>query len=773
MSRGGDCVKRSFVVRAVSIILVLLIAFSSVFVASAAEIRKVTKTYDIAVVFDNSGSMYMNGYTRWSQAKYAMEIFASMLDYKDGKGDKLTIYTMWPVCVDGTKTGEKTYQVEVSNEKDIDKIKNMYTVYDKVGSSYNNGTPYETVEEAYESLKANNKADEEWLIILTDGQFGSEKRTGTDTAWDRSRPLQQRLEEYTKSGVKVQYIGLDMTVPTVPEEKEDYETQKVEANGDFYVAKATTGTKWDIKAVLIDVCNMIFKRNELEDGLDDDELELDISMSKMIVFVQGDNDKSPVLKNSDDEVIPAYLDSGLRKHNDLSCNQVFNTAIKADTSLYGQVVTFENLPKGEYTLEYPGSQDKVKIFYEPDVDIKIDFFGKFGDNEEEKITQDTEVLYPGEYRVEYSVVDRITGEDVTKSPLMGENGVTDLKCIVEVKNGDKTSEHPVESGGKITLNAGDTAFFNVNGTYLTDYKISTEDNKDGFTFNISQFPKPLELEVDAEVEQDGDWYQLSKKDEWKPIKVSIKYGDKALTDEEMAKVVPSFTFSPEVAYTYKMLPGESAYAVYIGKDKDGKDADVATGSYKITASAEFVDEYERTVKTEKPDEESFAVRTQSLPAVIIEILLLILLITAIILFIMSRKVLPKDLIADKREFKLRGRNAGDGKYNYDRKGKSLRLESPPVPTDMYAECKVTLSLYPVDRRWTPSRRRKVGIKDITGPSMGVVRVRIDGTAYEKMENGRFAQRLSPEDPIKEESINPSIRIESKKNSVYDISLTSN
>ena len=43
----------------------------------------------------------------------------------------------------------------------------------------------------------------------------------------------------------------------------------------------------------------------------------------------------------------------------------------------------------------------------------------------------------------------------------------------------------------------------------------------------------------------------------------------------------------------------------------------------------------------------------------------------------------------------------------------------------------------------------------------------------KMENGRFAQRLSPEDPIKEESVNPSIRIESKKNSVYDISLTSN
>ena len=68
----------------------------------------------------------VKGLMSWSQAKYAMEIFASMLDYRGGNGDKLTIYTMWPVCVDGTKTGNTTYKVEVANEKDIDKIKNMY-----------------------------------------------------------------------------------------------------------------------------------------------------------------------------------------------------------------------------------------------------------------------------------------------------------------------------------------------------------------------------------------------------------------------------------------------------------------------------------------------------------------------------------------------------------------------------------------------------------------------------------------------------------------------
>lgn len=757
MSRGGGCAKRSFFIRAVSVILVLLVALSSGFAASAAEIEKVTKTYDIAVAFDNSGSMYMSGRTRWSQAKYAMEIFASMLDYDNG--DKLTIYTMWPVSVTG-KSGSTSYKVEVSSKEDIDKISNMYTIYDMLpgNAGYNNGTPYAPVDEAYKALSANTEADEKWLVVLTDGEFNSETRN--DNVFDTSKPLQDRFVEYTNNGINVQFLGLALEKNKIPKE------QKVSASGNFYVAEADASSTAEnnIKDVLIDICNKIFKRNELEDELDGNELELDISMSKLIVFVQGDNDKAPVLKNSSDKAIQAKMDSGLRKHNDLSCNQVFNTPIKADTSLYGQVVTFENLPKGEYTLEYPGKQDKVKIFYEPDVDIRIDFFGKVGDNEEQKITQDTEVLYPGEYRVEYSVVDRITGEDVTESPLMGENGVTDLNCVVEVTNGDKTSEVPVKSGEKITLSAGDTVFFNVNGTYLTDYRISTEDNKDGFTFNISQFPAPLELEVDVEIEQDGDWYYLKERDEWKPIKVAVEYGDKALTDEEMAKVTPSFTFSPEVAYTYEMIPGESAYAVYIGKDKDGKEVDVETGAYKITASAAYVDEYDRKINTEEPDEDKFEVQKYSKLVKILTISLAVLSVAGLILFIMSRKVLPKDLIAERREFKLRGRDAGNGAYTYDRKGRLLQVSTPPID-DVEASCGVTLALYPVDRRWTPSRRRRIGIKDISARGLNVSRVRIDGTAYEKGEKGRFIQKLSPDDPIKEESSNPEIRVETRRSSL--------
>ena len=76
-----------------SVILAVILLWTSLPSAQAANYSKVEKSYDIAVVFDNSGSMYNN--EAWCRAKYAMEIFASMLNYD--KGDKLKIFTMWGI----------------------------------------------------------------------------------------------------------------------------------------------------------------------------------------------------------------------------------------------------------------------------------------------------------------------------------------------------------------------------------------------------------------------------------------------------------------------------------------------------------------------------------------------------------------------------------------------------------------------------------------------------------------------------------------------------
>ena len=73
-----------------ALILTLTLFFCvGVFVLPANAAQESTgKT--IYVVYDDSGSMCMNGLPRWSQAKYAMEVFAAML----GENDTMSIYEL-------------------------------------------------------------------------------------------------------------------------------------------------------------------------------------------------------------------------------------------------------------------------------------------------------------------------------------------------------------------------------------------------------------------------------------------------------------------------------------------------------------------------------------------------------------------------------------------------------------------------------------------------------------------------------------------------------
>ena len=92
--------------------------------ANAAKVTKTQKSYEIAIVFDNSGSMYENQGKSWCRAKYAMEIFASMLNYDNG--DKLWIYPMWEVTNGKPQNGDiGSYKaIPITKKEDIDKITN-------------------------------------------------------------------------------------------------------------------------------------------------------------------------------------------------------------------------------------------------------------------------------------------------------------------------------------------------------------------------------------------------------------------------------------------------------------------------------------------------------------------------------------------------------------------------------------------------------------------------------------------------------------------------
>ncbi len=610
--RRGGVISRSLFVKIMSIVFAVVFAFLSVSAFatddSFAEVRKVERKYEIAVVFDNSGSMYNN--KAWCQAKYAMEIFASMLNYDNG--DKLSIFPMWEVTTDGVaapkaaESIESKESIQIKSQSDIKKITNMYTLNA-------DATPITQVTNAYNYLLSvtDKTVTDKWLIVLTDGTFTDPDNN--DKELDKAF-IESEISSKAANGIKVQYLGFGSAAKL----KED-------ASKGFYSKVSNAST---LRKDLTDICNAIFQRSGLDKKyLSGQNLKLDISMKKIIVFIQGkDAEIVSLEQKSTGKQIAKTLDSGKIKFSTLGAADYPNAPY--DDSLYGQVVTFDACPAGDYTLKFKGATN-VEIFYEPDVDIDI-AMKKDG----QEVDPQNDTLYPGEYSFEYSVIDKETKKVVTSSPLVD---VQKLDCSIEIKNGGQTETiADYKSGAPITLEEGDEVFFDINGTYLTDYTITTKDNKDGFTFDIVPFPDVPEFEVDIDVLQKDSWYTISKRSEWEPIKVNFSIGDQSFNDEQLARVASEISIEPEIPFKSEVLSGESAIAVYIAKDENGNDTDPPPefGTYKIRAKGIYTDENGQ-VSNEDSDSATFKIK--KLSSLIIKLIGLLILAGLLLLaFIISR-----------------------------------------------------------------------------------------------------------------------------------------
>lgn len=617
--------------RLLSFSMALIFICSTAFVfASAtdnkpATITKVNRRYEIAVVYDNSGSMYTS--KAWCYAKYSMEIFASMLNYDNG--DKLSIFPMWEVSTDGKAVAataepvESTGKIQVQSPGDVKKISNMYTLNA-------DGTPITQVDNAYDYLinvpAVKDVITEKWLVVITDGEFNDDE--GRVLAPDVVR---DHLSSKATDEIKVQYLGFDGAKTL----KSD------EANG-FYSKTSKAST---LRKDLTDICNEIFRRAILSKNyLNGKNLNLGISMRKLIVFVQGKNAEIVSLEQkATGKKISPVADSGKIQFSKLGAANYKKAPY--DDSLYGQVVTFDACEAGEYILNYKGATE-IQIFYEPDVDIAV----TVKNEKDEVVTPESNNLYPGKYSVEYAIIDRITGKDVVDSPLMGKNGVEDLVCNAEITNdGEKQIIKDFKSGGEVDLKAGDTLFLDISAKYLEDYKITTRENIKSVTFNIKDYPTTPEFEVDVDVLQDKDWYTLSDREDWQPISVGFSLGDQPITDEQVAAIAPTITIEPEIPFVYEVMADKSALAVYIAKDENGNDTkeEPATGKYKITASAACLDEYGQ-ISNEDSDSDRFKISKYPswLPGVL-GLLALLALITAA--FIISRiPAYPKKVVIQEK-----------------------------------------------------------------------------------------------------------------------------
>lgn len=730
-----------------------LFVMSTLSTAASDNVQKVDHTYDIAVVYDNSGSMYKGD--MWCQAKYSMEIFASMLDYSDG--DKLTIYPMWPVTTDATSTENGSLDpITITSQADIKKIHNMYTTdYGK--------TPYVAVTEAYQGLK-NSSADEKWLLILTDGEFTEynrgEKKSDKDALKKPlfGEALKAKLLELADENIKVQFMYLE------PQSEKDPNKFKFDAaieNG-LYFYHATSE---ELRATLIQACNDIFQRAELKDALNGDKLNLDISMNSIIVFAQGSDAEIDCLTGEDGNV-EEKLDSGQITSSDraaaLSEDRMKN--LKYNDSLAGQVVTFGACKKGEYTLSYSGvdSASDIQIFYEPNVNIKV----VMTDEDGNEMDSSSGAIAAGEYTVTSTLIDGDNGEDVTNSPLLG-----NVTLTTYVKNGDETEFKEYKNGAKIKLSEDASTNIYVEGTYLEDYTISTKDNPELFPLDwkVATLPK---LKVKAKVLQPQAWYMPQKHDTWEPVEITITNNDQPLSAETFENLELKLEFSKDIKYRIEPVPEKSAFNVYLGEDENMGYVEPSTGMYTLKAKVTILDDNGFT----NTGSDSTMFEIQKYAKFWRWLIWLVILAVLIILFLifMNQKVLPKRIDKDSADFEtMSAGNLGPNYVGVEYRRKSRTLKVATIgAVDFDEKCVATFKLVPVDNRFKKSRQRRI---KIVGINSNCRAVSINHTEYVKNDKNVWVKSVmvdSPNpQPIAHETFCPEIELIRGEESSTDAILT--
>ena len=714
-----------------SLLLTLLMVVNvfAIMPLTANAAKKTEKSYEIAIVFDNSGSMYENQGKSWCRAKYAMEIFASMLNFDIG--DKLWIYPMWEVTNGKPQNGDiGSYKaIPITKKEDIDKITNLYTT-----RPY--GTPLAPVYEAHEYMKT-SKATEKWILVLTDGEFNSEQRDGGSSVIDAAA-LKNKLISVATDGIKVQYLGFGQASALTADESKN-----------FYAKKSTDTS---LKDDLIEICNSIFQRAALPaNRLSGNTLNIeDLSMSNLIVFAQGTNAKISSMTNPSGKDVKITLDSGQRKFSTIKAATYEDAGI--DNTLAGQVVSFDESEAGKYTLNYSGA-DKVEIFYEPNVKLKVEF----KDASDKVVDGSKGEIEAGEYTVTSTIIDGVTEKDVTNNELLGK---VNIKTYVKTSKDKQYKAY--ENNAKINLTPDSGTDVYVEATYLKDFTLSSRDNEElDWLSGLKVGAQTLKFVAKATVQQDGSWYKISDHENWKPIRVDFTIKGKPLTAEQMAKL----TFPVDgkgnngLSYRYEKLPNESACIIYVGQDKNGKYVEPETGTYILKDQASYVDEYGTTHTAETSA--MFDVQTYDKFWRWLLWILIVLALILLWLFFMTRKVLPKNIVLDSGEVSIGVGKKLDKKFvklNYNRKGGSLSIGTTnAVPADK--KCSATFDLKAVDNRFVKSKDRKISI---VGINSNCKSVEINGTEYLKHKRGVWVKDVdldadSPK-PFNKDVRNPSFTL---------------
>lgn len=453
----------------------------------------------IAIVFDNSGSMYLRGNQAWCRATYAMEVFASMLN----KGDTLLIYPMHPITVGG-KEYTMDSPLRVTDAAQASTIRDIYT--EKAS-----GTPIESIDSAAQGLQA-MQADKKYMIVLTDGDAFHQNGTTELSAKETKNQLDARFQEQVSKGMTVMYLGIGDNV-VMPDT----------APSEYFVKKQAKNSE-DVLSALTEMCNQIFGRDSLpKDRISGNHVEFDISMRKLIVFVQGEN-VSDLKVTGASGPVGQEQNVASTKYGTAGCG---NYDSVPDTSLQGMMVTYTDCAAGSYTIDFTGTATSVEMYYEPDADLDFVFTDAAGN------TVDPNALYEGDYKVSFGMKDAKTGQLIS-SDLLGNPHYQGSYSV----NGEAFPiTHDGHSGEvPITLKMGDTFDANLTVTYLSGYTISKDSSDFGWPAGGIQVSARPAGDLRLEITGGEELYSLQDLEEGKPYIATVFYQGQQLTGDALKSV---------------------------------------------------------------------------------------------------------------------------------------------------------------------------------------------------------------------------------------------
>lgn len=480
-----------------SLLLVLLLAISMLPIsASAATVTKDEVTRAIAIVFDNSGSMYQgneNSRKAWCRATYAMEAFANMMN----ANDVMQIYPMHPITIG--KSGSTYYTMEnplTVTQENASTIREIFTPDPQ-------GTPIVTIPAAFEGLKQVS-ADEKWLIVLTDGTTFDKSITYPYGTFEHNTP-EKLGEELSKcrEEVNVMYLGIGPAA------------EPTNVTGSYkYISEIATDSATVLNK-LSSMCNTIFGRQTLQGN--QNSFEFDVSMSKLILFVQGDS-----ISNVNFGGLKP-VDTAELKHAVGGCN---GRSPEDDTTLQGVMLTYEDVDAGKLDLSFDNTATSVVCYYEPNVDLYVELLDEAGN-----VVDPNGELVSGKYSIRYCMVDKYGKE--TSSSLLGQ---TQYK-IEYTLNGEK-HEVPATTGGTIDLEIPPEgkldADFRV--TYLDGYTIHHTSAELGWPSGGLHFAAPAAGNLTITLSGGQSDYQLSSLPQGETFKLSFAYDGVALTEDQLSRL---------------------------------------------------------------------------------------------------------------------------------------------------------------------------------------------------------------------------------------------